>query len=234
VLPVVEDKHNHCVDALRYGIHALIRNQSAAGYFSRSAMLEHGQPVDPPPVSQEVFAVLCVTERVGTAVGFAIFAASPTDVAPRLIVCDWDLVEIEEALTVQWMSSAYQLLLAVAKDYRALISGALLVERDDFGEAAMRLCAESTEPIGLYQMGEKETLPALDDRCAAIRSTSNRGRVKLGRTAHSRQTTFRSTRTNHLTAQLFAYRPGAPDVAQELVSAFSIGVSLWSPPNALT
>jgi phage terminase large subunit len=78
-LPEVEDRNIHLMDATRYALSPLIRNLPLSGFFSRSAILSHGQPVDDATTDgrpQDVFAVLPVTDRPATAVGLVTFAHS--------------------------------------------------------------------------------------------------------------------------------------------------------------
>jgi phage terminase large subunit len=100
-LPEPEDKHNHCVDALRYALSPLIRNKAAGGsYFSRAALLVKGEPLAIPRPAAEglpdgLAVIAAVTEQPGSAVAFIYFAVNLRMGWP-LTILDWDIVEIEE------------------------------------------------------------------------------------------------------------------------------------------
>ena len=239
-MPEPEDRFNHLIDSARYALSPLIRNLPTSGFFSRSALLVKGQPAEVPVCAQVVYGVLSASERAGTAAGFAIFAASPYDCEPWLILCDYDLVEVEEALSIPWLESAYQRLRAIAKEYRMLAMEypRINVEQNEFGAAAFELAAEhalaqltpeSMININLIDRRRGDALPTLDERAAAIRSTVNSGAqpVKFSRTAFDRQVTNRSATTNHLLSQVLSYQANAREMPQELASAFCIGVGLW-------
>lgn len=240
-LPEVEDKHNHCIDALRYALWPLIRNQSPGGYFSRAALLVKGQPVEKVAVARQVFGVLAATDRPGTSVGFVIFATSPDDMQEQLLVCDYLLAEIDDAMSIPWLEAAYAQVRALAVQHRAYAPGppVIFVEPNEFGAAVFTNCLQhsyaqrdTSSMINVEQIRlDGQACPTLDERAAAIRSAVNgRGFVKLSRTAFNHQLTHRSTTSNHLLSQIFSYRQNAKDSPQELAAAFAIGVSLCIGP----
>jgi phage terminase large subunit len=243
-MPEPEDRWNHLIDSARYALSPMIRNLPSSGFFNRAALLVKGQPAQIPPASLVVYAVLSASPRAGTAVGFAIFAASPFDVEPRLIVCDWDLMEAEEALSVPWLEAARERLQLIAREYRSLSDSypQIHVEHNDFGMAAFQIAEEhaasqshygSMININLIDRGRGAPVPSIDDTAAAIRSTVNSGAqpVKLSRLALERQVTNRAATTNHLLAQIVSYQAGAKEMPQELLSAFCTGVQLWKDPR---
>jgi hypothetical protein len=61
----------------------------------------------------------------------------------------------------------------------------------------------------------------------AVRSTVNGGTVKVARVALEYQATHRNTTTSHFWSQVLGYRAEGRDAAQELTTAFCIGVGLW-------
>jgi hypothetical protein len=237
-LPEAEDRFNHLIDSARYALSPLIRNLPMTGFFSRGALLVKGQPVDMVPISQQVYGVLTMGERTGTAAGLILFASSPSDLPRRLVVCDYALGEVDEVVSIPWLEAAYARLLEAARQSHALQAGEIFVEDNEFGNAVFNLCMEhyatQGKVIGVNLMRRYKSDPpplSLDERTQAIRSTVNGGGnlVKLSRTAFERQVTHRNTTTNHLLSQVLGYRADARDIPQELVSAFAIGVGIWLP-----
>ena len=236
-LPEVEDKNNHIMDSIRYALWPLIKNLPTSGFFNRAALLVQNKPAEIPVCSQVVYGVLSASERAGTAAGFVIFAASPSDVEPRLTIAFYDLVEIEVALSVSYLEAAYRKVREVATEYRALAMHMpeIHVEQNEFGLAAFELAEQhAADQPSIYTMInlariDREPIPSLDENCAAIRSTVNSGGapVKFSRVALERQVTHRNATTNHLWAQVLSYQANAKDSPQELVAAFSTGISLW-------
>lgn len=227
-VPEPEDKNNHLIDALRYALSPLIRNQPAGGFFSRAALLVKGEPVDPTAFGRptRVFATVAVCDRPGTGLGVIHWAYSPFS-WPLLRVLDYDLVEIDEAMNPAWLTSVF----ARAQELRTecntpdLVTQ-LFVEEGELYEA-LKILLLDVEMRPTYDLAyiETKTLPArLDQRIADFRALINGGQlVKIGRGAHVRQITHRSDTANHLLTQLLGYRPGAKDAAQELVAAFALG-----------
>jgi hypothetical protein len=113
-----------------------------------------------------------------------------------------------------------------------LHAGHLIVENDAFGRAvfarAMEHAEATKEILNVCRIYDEKLLaPTIDERARNVKAVVNSGRfVKLSRMAYARQATHRSSTTNHLTAQLFGFRPEARDTPQELVNAFCVGVSL--------
>jgi phage terminase large subunit len=238
VLPEVQDKHNHCIDAIRYALHTLIRNQAPGGYFSRAALLVNGQPADNPLCSQHIFSVLATTQRAGTAAGLVTFATSPSDMPPRVTVIDWAIGEIDEVLNIQWLEAAYKRMRTLATEWKVL-SGwpELLVDPDEFGDSVFDLAASAFEMhqdiatvvnVTKIDRDASDPILTLDDRAQLVRSAVNGGQfVKIAQAPYSKQTTHRSTTGNHFVSQVLSYRPGAKDTPQELVAAFLLGVEHW-------
>jgi phage terminase large subunit-like protein len=222
------------LDGMIFGATELMSGAAPGSYFNGTALLIDGQPDVQPACTQEVFGVLATAPRTGSAVGFVILATHPNDLAPRIHVLDWRICEIDEALTVEWLSSCYARVLELGRAWNAL-SGppGIMLEMDDFGLAAYELCEWHYDSTGVVvnlckiarQQGEP--IPTLDQRAEACRAKINSGAVKLGRPAFERQTVFRSSNTNHFLTQLLTFRPEAREAPVELVTALCIGVGLW-------
>jgi phage terminase large subunit len=230
-LPEAEDKHNHCIDALRYAIWPLIRNLPARGYFSRAAVLVGGEAIELPENRPEkIFGVLSTTDRSGSGVGFVCFAYSRF--GWPLTVLHYDLVEMDVALEDDWLVEPFARMQELTVECRATHAVQLCVENDAFGRAVFNRAlehAQSTKEIlNVYRLNDETLLPpSIDERARNTKALVNSGRfVKLSRMAYARQVTHRSSTTNHLASQLFGFRPEAPDTAQELVNAFCTGVLL--------
>jgi phage terminase large subunit len=232
-LPEVEDRNNHILDSLRYSLWPLIRSVPTNTYFNRMALLVNGQPAEVPTCSGVVYGVFASSDRPGAPVAYMIFSSPPNDMEQRTILVDWDLVEADVGFTTEWLDRANLRLRECAKEYRAL-SGDIqfYCDKNDFGNAMGALSVEhygtpNTWPVYIALIEEKD-LPAwtLDERSSLVRAEVNSGKVKLSKVALEKQTTHRASTTNHALAQILAYRPGVPDVPQELTAAFVLGVSI--------
>jgi phage terminase large subunit len=253
-LPVPEDRHNHIIDSIRYGIWPVIRNRAAASYFSRPALLLRGEPIEPQQeevnVTDTVFLTVASCDRPGTAV-----AAITWGIALRgqwvLTVLDWNIAEVHEALTGDWVMEVLERAYELRKEWRALDDVTVMHVEDkglyDRLEAVLVSEVIKHDPVvqaggpALYGLrkveprdvrsAERKDLVTLDDRAGDIRNLINSGHfVKIARSAYGRQVMHRST-ADHFNSQLWGYRPGMQDTAQELTAAFLLGCFLSREPT---
>jgi phage terminase large subunit len=253
-LPEPEDKNNHLIDALRYALSPLVRNKPSGGYFSRAALLVHGEPAEPMRVGMPecVFMTAATCEQPGTAIGVIYWSVS-SQLGWPLVVLDYDVVEVEDAneawlagvfkraqeLRVEWNAQAKWSALWAEEPLFATLGEvfkrylqrewAHLIQQGTYPPVDVRLAEDAmvscSSGIRIPEIVKYE--PRLDDRAERIRGEVNGGRhVKVARSAYARQVTFRSVTSNTLLAQLLSYRPGQRDAALELVSAFIEGLRL--------
>lgn len=235
--PEVVDRHNHLIDALRYALSPLIRNQPVGGYFSRGALLVDGEPVEPQPADRprRVFATLAVCDRPGTAVAVVYFASAHLT-GPPLRVLGYELAEVSEVQVVDWLRAVFERAHTFRREWGALESSTRLwVEDPQLLEALTQplmayvqslpgLGTGGRPPVDIIRVPTERLPVGLDERAASLRSMMNAGGLlKVGRGAYSQQSTHRSVRANHLLAQVLGYRPAALDSAQELVAALLLG-----------
>jgi hypothetical protein len=145
------------------------------------------------------------------------------------------IAEIDQALSVEWLTVAYARVLELAKEWKALSdSPQIMLETDDFGQAAFELCQWHCETtgtvIGLCKIQRRrgQPIPTLEQRVESCRAKINGGAVKLGRPAFEREEAFRSANANHFLTQLRKFSPEAREAPVELVTALWTGVGLWN------
>ena len=236
-LPQVEDKHNHLLDSIRYALWPLIRNQAPGGYFSRAALLVGGEPNE--PIKDErpsrIFGTIAMCERVGSAVAAVLWAHFPHFGVP-LRILDYSIVEVDEALGSAWLERLFARAQELRREWNAVdVTTRMWVEEGELLKALsvvfpFHLVTNLQVPLlDLCTIEPDTLLPTLDQRAREIRATVNGGKfVKLARSAYAHQLNHRSNITNHLTSQIFGYRPEIRDAAQELTNAFCVGIALAS------
>jgi phage terminase large subunit-like protein len=227
------------VDAMVFGMSELTSGAAPGSYFNGAALLIDGEPDVPPLCTQEVFGVLAITPLTGSAVGFVIVATSPNDVPPRFYVLDWRIVEIDEALSVEWLTGVYARVQELSQEWQSLSQPPrIMIEMDDFGQAAFELCMmhayETGIAINLCEIDRRRgaPIPTLEQRVEACRAKINSGTVKIARLAFERQEPFRSSNVNHFLTQVLTFRPEAREAPVELVAALCTGVGLWMATEA--
>jgi phage terminase large subunit len=252
-LPEPEDRNNHLIDAARYALSPLIRNLPTGGYFSRAALLSSGEPLEPGAlILDKVFLTLTCCDAPGTAVGVITWGhALYTERNTRIVVLDYDLVEMHEAQTGEWLMKILERAHELRAEWKALDHTTLIhVEERTLYDRLVSVLVEEVVPHdpvvagggpALYNVrkteayevrsADRKELTTIDDRAADIRALINGGKfAKLARSAYTRQVLHRSTDGNHLSSQVFGYRPGVKD-AQELVAAFLLGCFLAREPT---
>jgi phage terminase large subunit-like protein len=226
------------LDAMVFAISELMSGSAPGSYFNTTALMVDGAPAANPSCVGQIFGTLVTTPRTGAAVGFVILATTPTDEpGPRLHIIDWLLGEMDQCLSVEWLSEAYKLLQGHAKGYLVStnIAPPILVESDDFGGCAFDLAL-----VHFYENGEAEAInlskidrrrgvpiPTLDELVEAVRPKINSGVIKLAQPAFERQAAFRSASANHLLTQLRRFAPEERAAPVELVTALCTGIEQW-------
>jgi hypothetical protein len=109
---------------------------SGAAFFSREKLLVDNLPVDMPPWCEYVFAVIDTASKTGTdndATAVTFFAAQAGDPG-RLVILDWDIVQIEGALLETWLPGVFETL----EGARTGVPGAARLDgfhrRQEFGD----------------------------------------------------------------------------------------------------
>jgi hypothetical protein len=204
------------LDGACFGIAELISGAAPGAYFNTTALLADGAPVPKPICTQQVFGCLVTSPRASAAVALVVLAIMPPDIpGPRALILDWRLGEMDEAISVEWLDAAYELVRACAREYRSLSDGypTILIEEDDFGSGVFELCLmhyeQSDQIINLtrIQRSRGAPIPSLDELVEAARPKINSGMLKFAAPAFERETPFRSATANHLLAQLRKFSP---------------------------
>ena len=173
-------------------------------------------------------------EAPGTGLA-AVFCAQSPHIVPHLTILGYLLAEMHALGDTAWITSIYDRLRELRAEWKpAQATTAVFVEEGPVFDAVKSaippqlLMADGVGNRDLLRVEERDLrnkdrqpLITLDERATDLRASINTGRaVKLSRTGYTQQSTFRSSATNHLTAQVLGYRPHAQDTAQELVAAF--------------
>lgn len=232
-LPEVEDKHNHCIDSIRYGLSPLIRNLPAGGYFNRAGLLVNGEPVQGVPLQRpwKIYGSMAVTDRPGTAIATCLWAIAP-HTTPYLTLLDWDIAELEEVCSIEWMAAAFGRLAELRDAWQPHEPSLVLnIESPQLFEALRTPASEYLRAQGApahcdLQVTARIPGKTLEERASVLRTTVNGGNfVKLHLDAYGKELTHRSVTANHLVNQVLGFRPGA-DTGQELAAAFLMGCTM--------
>ena len=231
-----EDRHNHLIDSMRYGLSPLIRNKVAGGsYFNRNALLIDGAPLKFPWRRQEngptrIAVIAAVSDQPGAALGM-LHVAFNRVIGWPLIVLDWALTEfcdVSEFTLVSAFNTSQELALALHAE-----NPVIEIFAEDPLWSALRAVGAGLVgggagwPWAITRLDAPDLPKTIDERAAAVRELVNLGlSVKLSARAYERHSVFRSITGNHLEAQLLGYRPGHPEVEQSLLAGFVTAASI--------
>ena len=108
---------------------------SGTAFFSREKLLVQSQPVPYPVHCDAVFAVIDTASKTGTdndATAVTYFARDLRSTVARLLILDWDIVQIDGATLETWLPSVFTRLEALSRSCRARHGslGALIEDKD--------------------------------------------------------------------------------------------------------
>ena len=196
-------------------------------FFSLDAMLENGSPVPYPEKIDAVYATLdsaikTGSKNDGTGITFWGLTRFP---APRLIVLDWDLIQIEGSLLEAWLPSQFK-----RCDELAAVCGAR------FGSQGIHI-EDKASGIILIQQGVRRgwnvhaidsglTAMGKEERAVSVSGYVHQGQVKLSHHAYDKLTTYKEMTRNHFLTQVLGFKIGEKDQADDLFDTFTYGVAI--------
>lgn len=203
---------------------------SGAAFFQLDKWLENGQPIEAPSKCDGVFAVIDSAtktgrEHDGTAV---IYFLRNKFTLPKLVILDWEIIQIEGALLEIWLPQVFANLEALALKHGAR-EGSLGSWIEDKSSGSVLL--QKAEGKGWPAQAIDSRLTALgkDERAIGISGNHYRGEVKISREAHDKVTTYKETTRNHLRGQVIGFRIGDKDANKredDLLDCYCYGVEL--------
>lgn len=188
-------------------------NWAGAAFFPVDWLLYRGRPAPWPEVIDAVFAVVDTAmktgqEHDGTAVVYFGLARVPFTGGYKLLILDWDYVQIEGAFLERWIPQVATTLEELMGTMRVRV-GSLGVFAEDANAGTILIQKGLCRAIdsGLTAMGK-------DERAIAASGPLFRGEVKLTQRAYDRVTAFKGVTRNHLITQLTSFRVGDKDAAK--------------------
>lgn len=227
-------------DELRKNNHPLVFAQeyaaefvdwSGVAFFALEKLLVLGNPVPRPTKCDGVFAVIDSATKTGkgndgTAVVYC--AMVKTGFAWKLVILDWDIIQIEGDLLITWLPTVLSNLEDFARKTgaRAGSLGAFIEDKDS-GQILLQQSARR----GLKATAIPSTLTSIgkDERAISVSGYVYQGQVKLSVEAFEKTTMYKGTTKNHLTGQVTGFRVGDRDAAKradDLLDGFTYSVAI--------
>ena len=202
----------------------------AEAIFNMDKLLVDGKPVATPVNPDTVYAVIDTavktgTEHDGTAVVY--FAISPNFGHPVTIL-DWELLQIEGDLLINWLPMVYERLDELQKETKSLYpSAGTYIE--DRGSGSILLMAANRRGWGARPIDTKLTQVGKDERAIAVSGYVYQGHVKITDYAYNKTVRFKGADKNHLVNQLSTFRVGDKDRktrSDDLMDCTTYGISI--------
>jgi hypothetical protein len=208
------------------------RSREGTQFFSTSQFLVDGQPVEMPRSCDGVFAVIDSATKTGsdhdgTAVVYAALTNHPE---PRLVIVDWDIVQIEGSLLETWLPQVFTRVERLARETRAR-AGSPGVWIEDKASGMVLLQQALRRGWRAHAIEGKLTLVGKSERAISVSGYVNKGWVKIARHAYDKVAIYKGRSRNHLLYQLTGFRIGVQDKDDDLFDAaiYAIALGLGGP-----
>ncbi len=203
-----------------------------AAFFARDSLLVDGTsgsriPVAPFRHCASVFAVVDTAmkdgkEHDGTAVTY--FAYDPFRADYKLIILDWDIIQIEGSLLNIWIPNIFANLEQYAKQVGARLgSMGVFVEDKASGIVLNQQARRNSWPV--HPIDSKFTSIGKEGRALSVSKYVHQNLVKITEAAFNKSTNYKGIEKNHFLGQVHGFRPGLKDGEDDLLDTFCYGVA---------
>lgn len=204
---------------------------SGAAFFSRDKLLVNDQPVPMPATCDSVFAVIDSAtktgkEHDGTAVGFFARDIAGVTNAP-LTILDWDIVQIEGDLLVNWLPSILRRLEELARQCNAR-SGSVGIWIEDKNSGSILNLSAQRRGWPVQPIDTKLTGVGKEERALAVSGYVHSHKVKIALPAFEKTVIYKEQSRNHFMSQVTGFRMGDRDPKRQddLLDVFCYGIAL--------
>ncbi|MEN9755877.1 MAG: hypothetical protein RL755_64 [Pseudomonadota bacterium] len=196
-------------------------------FFNESDLLENGLPVSYPANCQQIITVLDTAVKTGkkndsTAVIHCAFIQYPE---PRLIILDWDAVQIEGGSLITWLPSVIDRSIELGVQCKARHGSSIWIEDRASGSILLQQCANDGIPanaipeIFTAKMGKSE-------RAIAASPYVFSGKVRFSEHAYDKIVVLKDQPKNHLLNQIVNFRIGIDNGADDLLDTAMYAILL--------
>lgn len=205
---------------------------SGVAFFSLAKMLVDGKPVPYPTTCKFVVAIIDTAVKTGskndgTGVSYYAVMHDHHD-AYRMVILDWDYVQIEGALLEVWIPSVYRRLKELSIECKAQFGSiGAYIEDAASGSILLQQCA--LRGFDATPLPEELTRVGKDGRAINASGPVHRGEVKISYHAHDKVVTFKDETRNHYVDQIVTFRIGDKDAAtraDDMLDTFTYAVAI--------
>ena len=198
-----------------------------ANQFDIENMLVDGSPVAYPAFCDSIFAVIDTATKDGSkhdSTSVTYFAYSK-HVGIPLIVLDYDMVQIEGAIIVDWLPSVVERCEELVKLCNARLGlAAVFIEEKASGAVVIQQARRNNLPV--TAIDSPLTMLGKSERAINVSPYVCRGQVKFSEYAYNKRIVYKGRERNQLLFQLSNFRVGFDNRTDDLLDTFCYGVSL--------
>jgi hypothetical protein len=207
---------------------------SGDAFFSQDSLLVDRLPVTVPKNCDTVFAVIDSAVKTGkdndgTAVIYFAYYRAARGSGYRLVILDYDVLQIEGAVLETWLPNVVDTLKALSEEHRAIRGPAGVWIEDK--ASGMILVQQGQKKYGPFikAIDSKLTSVGKDERAISVSGYVYRGLVKIGEKAYGHHVNYKGSTQNHLVSQVVGFRIGDKDAfkrADDLLDCFTYGIAM--------
>lgn len=217
------------VHAQEYG--ADFVDWSGVAFFGQDKWLnEEGRPYPFPDNCDRVFAVIdsavkTGSDNDGTAVTY--FARNQWGIGPKLLILDWEIVQVEGAVLDDWLMGVFRRLEELSRVCGAR-EGVRGVWIEDKSSGMVLLQQARKRNLAVESIGGTWLTLGKDERAMSVSSYHYQGLCKISEHAFNKTTIYKEASRNHLSSQVNGFRIGDKDNkrADDLLDTYVHGLAL--------
>jgi hypothetical protein len=201
---------------------------SGAAFFSIDNLTVNGKPVPLPSHCDAIVATIDTAtktgkEHDGTAVVWGAYTKWPE---PRLVILDWDIVQIEGSLLEAWLPSVVTIGKAYAKQCGARFGflGAMI---EDKASGMILLQQAARRNLPAQAIDSKITSLGKEERAISVSGYVWKGWIKLSERAFLKEVNYKGDQANHFRRQVIGFRVGNKEqIEDDLLDGFCYNIAV--------
>lgn len=200
---------------------------SGVAFFSLDYLTENEQPVEWPRSCDYVYATLDSAVKTGKehdATGVTYWAQSKFT-GHRLVVLDYDIVQIDGAMLEHWIPGVIRRCEELAMHCHARL-GSIGVLCEDAASGMVLLQKARINRWPMHAIDTKLTSVGKDERAIAVSGYVYQRLVRISRYAFEKTVKYKGHARNHFLSQVTGFRIGVKDQEDDLLDCFTYGVSI--------
>lgn len=189
--------------------------------FNQDDLLMNGQPVPVPTQCDVIIASIDTAfkggdRNDGTAV---VIAAYSRHTNIPVIILDWDVIQIDGDLIIDWLPSVMTRCEELAVQCRSRLGFQCVIEDKAAGTIALQHARRHNWPM--RALPDAFVSLGKDSRCLSIAGYLPSNKVKISERAYNKTTLFKGSKKNHFMSQLLNYRLGIANQTDDAVDSFT-------------